>query len=209
MLPFMSRNAGTVLYGRARRSGRDRIGGSFWPRCAGVVVAAAVSWAPIALAGQDRSAEYQLKAAFVAKFPLFAEWPSEALEGRKTIDLCVARPNPFGTALAELVADETLQDRPLTIREVPAARAIDGCHVLFVPALTAGARKEFLNRAASLPTLTIGDYPEFLGEGGIVLLQMAGGRVRFEINAAAASRVGLRLSSQLFRLAVAVHGAPP
>jgi hypothetical protein len=149
-----------------------------------------------------------LKAAFVAKFPLFATWPSETLEGRKTIDLCVARPNPFGTALGELVAGETVHDRPLAIREISAAGAIDGCHVLFVPNLSPGLRKALLSHASSRPALTIGDYPGFLDEGGIVLLRMAGGRVRFEINAAAARRVGLQLSSQLLRLAVVVHGGP-
>jgi hypothetical protein len=61
-------------------------------------------------------------------------------------------------------------------------------------------------RFASLPTLTVGDYPEFLNEGGVVYLRMVGGRVRFEVNVAAARRSGLHLSSQLLRLAMAVHG---
>jgi hypothetical protein len=159
-------------------------------------------------ARQPPPAEYRLKAAFVAKFPEFTEWPDDALAGRKTIDLCIARPNPFGAALAELVAGETVHGRPFAIREVTGAEAIDTCHVLFVPALSPAVRKALLSRATSRPALTIGDYPEFLDEGGIVHLQMAGGRVRFEINATAARRVGLHLSSQLLRLAVAVHERP-
>jgi hypothetical protein len=173
---------------------------------------ASAPWTAAALAARQPPPppppEYRLKAAFVAKFPEFTEWPNDALAGRKTIDLCVARPNPFGAALAELVAGETAHGRPFAVREVTGAEAIDTCHVLFVSAAPPATRKALLSRATSRPALTIGDYAGFLDEGGIVHLQMAGGRVQFTINATAARRVGLHLSSQLLRLAVAVHEGP-
>jgi hypothetical protein len=162
----------------------------------------------LAPAAQDRSAEYRLKAAFVAKFPAFAEWPPQALEGRKTIDICVARPNPFGSTLDELVDGETVQGRPLVTREVSTPQTLANCHVLFVPAMPAATRKALLARAATLPALTVGDDPAFLDEGGIVQLTMSGGRVRFAVNTGAARRAGLQLSSQLLGLAVAVQGGP-
>src|SRR5690606_28222534 len=46
--------------------------------------------------------EYELKAAFLSKFPEFTEWPKEAIDSRPTIDLCVAAPNPFGAVLEKL-----------------------------------------------------------------------------------------------------------
>ena len=56
--------------------------------------------------------------------------------------------------------------------------------------------------------LTIGESPDFLREGGIINLLLVGRRVRFEVNPDAAARAGLRLSSQLLQLAVAVRGGP-
>jgi hypothetical protein len=159
-------------------------------------------------AAQGPGPEYQLKAAFVSKFPEFAEWPESALNGRKTLELCVASPNPFGNALADLVAGEELRGRPLVTRDVADARAIDTCQLLFVPQLAPSARKEFLARAAALPILTVGDYPAFLDEGGIVNLLVVNGQVRFEISVAAANRARLRLSSQLLQLALSVRGEP-
>jgi hypothetical protein len=150
--------------------------------------------------------EYHLKAAFVSKFPHFAEWPEVALARRDTIDLCVARPNPFGDALQELIVGERLGDRRLTLRYVDAFDTLPSCHVLFVPAQSTRGRKALLERAAQLPILTVGDYGQFLDDGGIVKLQMVDGRVRFEVDVAAASRVGLRLSSQLLQLALNVRG---
>jgi len=159
-------------------------------------------------AAQHNGGEYALKAAFVSKFPHFAEWPDSALANRNTIDVCVAKPNPFGDALSELVAGEQLGERALNLRYIDGADALPGCHVLFVPARPAVNRKALLARAAALPILTVGDYGAFLDEGGIVKLQMIDGRVRFEVDVATAGRVGLRLSSQLLQLALNVRGGP-
>jgi hypothetical protein len=49
--------------------------------------------------------------------------------------------------------------------------------------------------------LTVADRPGFLEEGGVIELKLSGGRVRFDINLAAAREAGLRLSSQLLQLA--------
>ena len=162
----------------------------------------------VSAAAQDVHPAYRLKAAFVSKLPEFVEWPESAVADRRAIELCVARPNPFGTALADLVTGETLGSRPLVAREVEGAGAIDTCHVLFVSTPERRARSELLARAAMLPMLTVGEHPDFLDEGGVVNLRLVDGRVRFEINLAAADRSGVRLSSQLLRLALRVRGGP-
>ena len=157
---------------------------------------------------QESQPEYQLKAAFLSKFPEFTEWPESALSSRQTIEICVPRPSPFGKALAELVAGETLRGRTLVTREIGTVEAIDTCQLLFVPLRSAIDRKQLLARAEKLPVLTVGDYPSFLDEGGIVNLRIVAGRVRFEIDVTAADRAGVRLSSQLLRLAVNVRRGP-
>lgn len=159
-----------------------------------------------AVSAQAPSAEYQLKAAFVSKFPDFVEWPQASLAGRKAVEICVASPNPFGEVLTDLVAGTTVRGKPLQVREVGRPASIDDCHVLFVPAGPAAARQALLSRAAQRPILTIGDYPEFLTEGGILNLVTIDGRVRFDIDVAASSKAGVRLSSQLLRLALHVRG---
>ena len=120
----------------------------------------------------------------------------------------MAKPNPFGVALSELIAGERLGERTLNLRYIDGPTLLPGCHVLFVPARPSVDRKLLLGRAAALPILTVGDYASFLDEGGIVKLRMVDGRVRFDVNVATASRVGLRLSSQLLQLALNVRGGP-
>lgn len=154
----------------------------------------------------DQPPAYDLKAAFVYQFPNFVEWPDAALAGRTTLDLCVARPNPFGSVLRDLAAGESLNGRALAVRDVPATDPLDRCHLLFVPAAVSSRR--LLDRASALPILTIGETERFLDEGGIIRLHILDRRVRFDINASAASRARLRLSAQLLQLAAAIRGRP-
>lgn len=138
--------------------------------------------------------------------PQFVEWPAAALDGRQTVDVCVAAPNPFGADLEELVAGETLGDRKVLVRHLDGDEDLPGCHVLVVSG-PAGARHALLQRVAARPILTVGDDPRFLDAGGIVRLRLVDGRMRFDVNAHAARRAGLRISSQLLQLALTVRGA--
>lgn len=152
--------------------------------------------------------EYRLKAAYIYRFPQFVEWPAPATEGRESLDLCVFPPNPFGRVLTELAQGEQLAGRPLRVRLLNPDSPIETCHVLFLPDATEN-RRAVIRRAANLPILTVGDSSRFLDEGGIVHLRVIDRRVRFDIDAAAAARAKLGLSSQLLRLAVNVRGGPP
>ena len=78
--------------------------------------------------------------------------------------------------------------------------------VLFVPR---GSNPAVLREATRRPILTIGEEPDFLDRGGIIHLRLVGSRLRFDINAVQAQRVGLTLSAQLLRLAQSVRGGRP
>ena len=149
--------------------------------------------------------ESRLKAALISKFPQFVEWPDSSVDGRATIDVCVATPDPFGSDLEELLTGERLNGRPLVVRHVSAAADVDGCHLLYLPSHGRG-RHPLLGAAANHPVLTVSDAPNFLDNGGMVALRVVGGRLRFDIDAAAARQAGLRISSQLLRLALSVRG---
>jgi uncharacterized membrane protein len=49
----------------------------------------------------------------------------------------------------------------------------------------------------------------FTERGGMISLRLVGQKVRFDINMDAAERAGLKLSSQLLRLARVVYGTGP
>jgi hypothetical protein len=172
---------------------------------------AAIAWCAVTLAHpQPVSATppadieaARVKAAILAKLPEFIDWPSQAVQGRSTFDVCVAQPDPFGKDLTDLVAG-AIEEHPAAVRVVAHDADADLCQVLFIPPARSGGRA-LLARVAAKPVLTVGDAPSFLNDGGIINFRIVDGRVRFEVNVDAAQRAGLRISSQLLRLAVAVR----
>jgi hypothetical protein len=63
-----------------------------------------------------------------------------------------------------------------------------------------------LHVAENSPTLTIGEIPGFSEWGGVIELVLEENKFRFEINAGAARRGGLKISSRLLQLARSVKG---
>lgn len=148
---------------------------------------------------QDVGLEYRVKAAYLFNFTKFIEWPNAAFVGGRSFSfsICVAGRNPFGPALTTTLVGETAAGLPLASRVVNAGGAA-GCHVLFVPAGVPAA--PYLRGVGKSPVLTVGESPDFLAQGGIINFVLDGGRVRFEINQAAAESAQLRISSRLLQL---------
>jgi hypothetical protein len=166
----------------------------------GLVLALALASSTV-LQGQEVPLEYRVKAAFLFNFAKFVEWPLDADGG--PLQICVAGRNVFGDALADTVRGENINGRPLAIRVI--LEPEPGCHIIFVP--RGAATAAYLRAARSSPTLTVGEIPDFIAQGGIVNFMLEGTSVRFEIDSEAAERVGLRISSRLLRLARAPGGA--
>jgi hypothetical protein len=143
---------------------------------------------------QEVPLEYRVKAAFLYNFARFVDWPATMASGPLTI--CLADHNPFGDALAATLQGERIGGREVVARVITAPSS--ACHVLFVPE---GASAAPYLRDRQAPTLTVGESGDFIAMGGIVNFVREGANVRFEIDAMAAERAGLRISSRLLRLA--------
>jgi hypothetical protein len=158
-------------------------------------------------AAQVAESDYRLKAAVVHQFPQFVEWPSATWREARRLQLCVVEPNPFGSELEQLIRGETLNGRPLAVKEIYGSDELAGCHVLFV-SMRSGDPSSVLKVTTGRPVLTIGESDGFLEDGGIILMKIVDGKVRFEVHATNAQKAGLRISSQLLSLALAVRGGP-
>jgi hypothetical protein len=161
---------------------------------------ALVSVSGLALSAQP-GLEYEVKAGYVFNFIQFVEWPQGALgDPAAPFLVCVYVDDPFGPALARTVEGEEVDRHPIRIERVAADAPLDRCQILFVPQ-SQSSRAAAILRSAAGPVLTVGESPSFLSAGGIINLFIDGGRVRFEVNLAAAAAKRLNLSSKLLRLA--------
>jgi hypothetical protein len=79
------------------------------------------------------------------------------------------------------------------------------CHVLYVSATLATRLDEVLARIVDGHVLSVSDVAEFARRGGVARITVVDGRTRIEINSRAAASAGLRISSQLLKLATIVE----
>jgi hypothetical protein len=152
-----------------------------------------------AAAQADRASAEAVKTGFVYNFAKFTEWPAGD-DDTAALRLCAPGAQPLDGRLAQLHG-RSLQNRTISVHTGVRAAQWKDCHVLFVSAGDAHQLDALLRHTANAPVLTIGDLPGFAQAGGMIGLQEEDKRIRFEINLAAAQRAGLRLSSQMLKLA--------
>lgn len=154
--------------------------------------------------GERPPSEYEVKAAFIYNFARFIQWPEEAFDKKESnLELCVLGDDPFGPAL-DAMEGKTVKGRKLRVRRFRKAGKMEGCHFLFVGASEKDRLGRILKSLVSTHAVTVGDMEGFARAGGTIQFVMEANRVRFIINAAAADRAGLRISSKMLRLARSV-----
>lgn len=146
--------------------------------------------------------EYPIKAAFLFNFVKFVEWPADAFAGEKSpLAICVYGADPFGDTLDNVVRGETVAGRGLIVQRPESLADLRDCHVLFVSRSERSRLAEVLPRVQGKPVLAVGDTDGFLKAGGVINFVLEENKVRFQIDAAAAERNRLKISSKLLRLA--------
>jgi hypothetical protein len=150
--------------------------------------------------------ENALKAAFVFRIASFVSWPAQALGGPDgTVRVVVVGDSDLARQVDEAFASQRLQGHDVQVVSVARPDQAGGAQLVFLSERVDAS--EFLGRVAGSPVLTMSDASGFAARGGVVELVRDGARMRFELNAASARRAGLKLSSQVLRLASHVHGA--
>jgi hypothetical protein len=157
---------------------------------------------PAACAHGQALDEYQVKAAFLYNFAKFVEWPPEAFKSPKDpILVCVLGHNPFGNALEEAIRGKSIAGRAFAYRHVSDAESASACQILFVGSEESKHFRSLLENLKPMGILTVGEAQGFAASGGVINFKLDDGRVRFEINMAAAEHEQLHISAKLLSLA--------
>jgi hypothetical protein len=166
-----------------------------------------VAAAFISVAAAQTVDEYQVKGAFVFNFAKFIQWPPQAFKTpTDPLVICVLGKDRIANVLRELVSGSSIDGRSAVVRQLSGGQAACGCHILFVSSSENKRFRSALGTSASI--LIVGETPGFAANGGIINFKLEGGKVRFEINAAAAEREQFHISSKLLSLAQIVKSEP-
>jgi len=146
--------------------------------------------------------EDQFKAAYLFNFVKFVEWPVTAPGDSVTI--CFLGGAGVHEALSSGIDAKRVGTRRLVARRLERPAIVANCEVLYADAASVDHAL-----AAGLPVLTVSDAPGFATRGGMIELFTENHRLRFVINVAHVHKAGLRISSDLLKLAASVQREEP
>ncbi len=162
--------------------------------------------AQAAVGGVD---EYQVKAAFLYNFAKFVEWPPGTFTNpTDPIGICIAGVDPFGSTLETMVHGKKIGDRAFAVRRVADTLQPKGCQILFIGSAEWKRVRPLLEALKGAAILTVGETDDFTAAGGMIAFQIAGPRVRIQIDLETAERSRLKISSKLLSLAEIVKRQP-
>ena len=152
------------------------------------------------------SLEYAVKATYLYKLAPFVNWPPTAFTAADApLRICVAGDDPFDDFLDRAVAGQRFGTHPFQVLRLTSLPPVVDCQIVFVHHLPSQDIGQALRSLEGQPVLTVVDST-VTDQGGIVQFVMDHGRVRFDIDVAAAARNHLTINSKLLNLALAVKG---
>ncbi len=149
--------------------------------------------------------EYDLKAKYLYKITDYVDWPAAAFPQEKSpFVIGVIGEDQFGANLDNIVEGKSLSTHKIVVKRFKKQTDLETCHILFVCRSEKDRMSKIVERVGKAHTLIIGDNDQCLARGGTINFILEDKKVRFEINADAAERAGLKISSKLMQLATKV-----
>jgi hypothetical protein len=147
-------------------------------------------------------AEYNLKAAYLYNFTKFVSWPAARFANPSApLVLGIFGSSPFDSTLARAIAERRVDGREIVLRQVASSADARLTHVLFIPAGSERAAASAMTAIRTEAVLTVGETDAFREQGGVIRFVVEDNKLRFVIDAEAVGETGLKISSQLYKLA--------
>jgi len=149
------------------------------------------------------SAEAQFSAAFLYNFAQFVDWPASSFAGANApLEIGIVSGDPgIADSLEALVAGKTVGGRSIAVRRFATPGAARPCHLVFVDGGSSADVERLVQGVGKGAVLTVGNAASFLENGGIIRLITEGNRMKFTVNVKAMEQSGLKISSQLLKMA--------
>ena len=150
--------------------------------------------------------EYEVKAAFLVNFTHFIEWPAGSLSGN-SFEFCIVGTDPFGSVLEKVVGQRTVKERPISIKRLAPNADLSQCRIAFLNDMDRSGLSKAIGSLEQVHALTVGDSKNFAERQGVVGFVIENERVSLALNIDHANHAGLKINSQLLRVAHLVQSA--
>ena len=145
---------------------------------------------------------HQVQAAFLFNFAKFVTWPDDAFQrSENSLIIGVLGEDPFGAVLEETIRDKTVMGKKLAVKRFVRIQDAVNSHILFLSSSEESHLPHILKVLEKNTVLTVSDMEQFGERGGMVAFTVEDQKVRFNVNVDAVERAGLKMGSQLLKLA--------
>jgi hypothetical protein len=171
-----------------------------------VIVAAELvgASAPARAAPAPPTPEEQIKAGIVFNLAKSVSWPESALDA-DTFTIGVIGHDESDPSLEHLVGKDVLR-RKFVLRDPLPPTAAREVQVVYISHSSEAEIPALLAVMSGQAVLTVSDVDGFCEAGGMVELRRDRNRIQLRVNREAVEQSGLRLSSQLLKMAEIVKG---
>lgn len=150
--------------------------------------------------GSDEDAKY--KADFIIKLINYVEWPTQTAAGPDgSLVVAVVGESKLTPFLKDYAAKKSAEGKKVTVKTVSLEDSLTNYQIVFFPEQDKTDLARFLKKVDGAPVLTVSDCVSFARHGVMVNFITEENKVKFEVNTLVVSNSGLKISSQLLKLA--------
>jgi hypothetical protein len=146
--------------------------------------------------------EDEIKTSFLYHFAKYVTWPQSALsDNHSPFIIGVLGRDPLEGVLKTLEKNQ-IGDHPIIVKHFVEADDVKDCHILYISRTEESFIEDILLKLKGKPVLTLSDIPHFIAAGGMIRFVQSENKIKFEINQRSVEDAGLKMSSQLLKLAI-------
>lgn len=144
----------------------------------------------------------KLHTVFIYNFTKHIEWPAEYRDGNFVIG--VLGNSPIINELKTLASARNVSGQPMEVKKFTDVDDITQCHILYIPQDQSDEIGAVLEKVKDYNTLIVTDKKGLARAGSAINFLVDGSKQKFELNKSNATKYGLKVSSDLERLAIIV-----
>ncbi len=148
--------------------------------------------------------ESTVKALFVYNFTKQIEWPVHVMNTQKFV-ITVLGSSPIKERLNTVLKGRRIFDKPVEIREVQAIEDIQPTHILYVSKSQSAKLSKILEQMDDKGILIITEEKGMAAKGSCINIIQKDETLKFELNDVSIKKQGLKVSNQLYNLAVTIR----
>jgi len=150
--------------------------------------------------GQD----YKLYKVYIYNFTKYIQWPTDKQSGDFIIG--VVGKSAMLEELQSIAASRTVGSQKIVIKEFSNATDVDNCHVVFIPSNKSNLLGELSTKFGNKPVLIITEKTGLGKQGSNINFVLIDGKLKYELNKEAIEKTGLKVSTELTKLAIMING---